>query len=210
MNYGGSSASGSISRGNAAGQLRGSRNSMSRGDRIPKGFETAQLQQFTPEQMDLFQQMFGQVSPDSELARLASGDEEIFNQIEAPAMRQFQELTGQNASRFSNAGMGARRGSGFQNQQNQYTTDFATQLASNRQNLMRQARQDLFSMSHELLGQRPYERSVVEKQQKDPNSGSGWKGLIGAGVGATGGFFAGGPAGALTGAQLGYKVGSSF
>lgn len=210
MNYGGSSAAGSSSRGNAAGQFRGSRNSMSRGDRIPKGFETAQLQQFTPEQMELLSSLFPHLSPEGNLSRLASGDEEAFNEIEAPAMRQFQELTGQNASRFSNAGMGARRGSGFQNQQNQYTSDFAMNLVSKRQELMRNARQDLFSMSHELLGQRPYYRGILEKQQKDPNSGSGWKGLIGAGVGAAGGFFAGGPSGALTGANLGYKAGSAF
>lgn len=207
MNYGGSSASGSLSRGNAAGQLMGSRNSTSRGDKIPKGFETAQLQQFTPEQLELFQSLFGQLGPESQLSRLAQGDEEIFNQIEAPAMRQFQALSGQNASRFSGAGMGARRGSGFQNQQNQYTSDFAMDLASRRQDLMRNARQDLFSMSQELLGQRPYYRDVVEKQQKEK---SGWGGLIGAGLGGVGGFFAGGPSGALTGASLGYKAGSAF
>lgn len=207
MNYGGSSASGSISRGNAAGQFRGSRGATSSGDLIPKGYRGGQIQQFTPEQMDLFSQMFGQVSPDSELSRLAGGDEEIFNQIEAPAMRQFQELTGQNASRFSGAGMGARRGSGFQNQQNQYTSDFAMELASRRQDLMRQARQDLFSMSNELLGKRPYEKFLERKQQKE---GTNWGGLLGGTLGGVGGFFAGGPLGALQGASTGYQAGSQF
>ena len=39
--------------------------------------------------------------------------------------------------------MGARRGSGFQNSQNQITSDFAQDLQANRQNLQRQAIQDL-------------------------------------------------------------------
>lgn len=178
MNYGGSNASGSISRGNASGQLSGSRKGLSSNDKIPSGYRAGQIQQFTPEQMDLFQQMFGQVSPDSELSRLAEGDEEAFNQIEAPAMRQFQELTGQNASRFSGAGMGARRGSGFQNQQNQYTSDFAMNLSSKRQDLMRNARNDLFTMSHELLGQRPQEKFLTKKHH-EPSFMDKWLDLAG-------------------------------
>lgn len=187
---------------------RTSRNSFAKGDRIPKGFETAQLQQFTPEQMKLLEQMMGRVGNDSDLARLAEGDEETFNQIEAPAMRQFNELQGGLASRFSGMGMGARRSSGFQNTTTAASSNFAQDLASRRQDLMRQARNDLFDMSKQLLGQRPYSRGILEKQQK-PES-SGWGGLTGAGVGAIGGFFTGGPAGAITGANLGYKIGSSF
>lgn len=184
--------------------------SLSRNDKIPSGFRAGQIQQFTPEQMDLFEQMFGQVSPESDLYKLAHGDEEAFNQIEAPAMRQFNELQGGLASRFSGMGMGARRSSGFQNTAIAGASNFAQDLAAKRQDLMKNARNDLFNMSHELLGQRPQEKFVTEKRQKDPNSGSGWGGLLGAGIGGVGGFLAGGPAGALTGANLGYKAGSSF
>jgi hypothetical protein len=80
-----------------------------------KGYRPAQMQQFTPEQMQLFQQLFGHVGPDSFLNKLASGDQSQFEQLEAPALRQFQGLQGQTASRFSGMGTGAQKSSGFQN-----------------------------------------------------------------------------------------------
>jgi hypothetical protein len=48
------------------------------------------MQQFTPEQMQLFQQLFGHLGPDSFLGQLASGSEEGFAEMEAPAWRDFQ------------------------------------------------------------------------------------------------------------------------
>ena len=176
------------------------------GNKIPKGYKAGQTQNFTPEQMQLFQQLFSQVSPDSYTSRLAGGDESMFQEMEAPAMRQFNQLQGQNASRFSGMGMGARRGSGFQNEMSQSTSDFAQDLQSKRQGLQRQAIMDLMGMSNSLLHEKPYEQYLEPKEKKK----SGWGGLAGAGVGAVGGFFAGGPAGAMTGAKLGYGVGSAF
>lgn len=175
------------------------------GNKIPKGYRTGQMQQFTPEQMQLFRQLFSNVGPDSFLSQLAGGDEGIFNQIEAPALKQFQGLQGQLASRFSGMGSGARRSSGFQNATNQAASDFAQQLQSNRMGLQQQAIRDLMGLGNDLLGQRPYEQFLVQKQRS-----GGWGGPIGAGLGAVGGFFAGGPAGALAGGKLGYDVGSSF
>jgi hypothetical protein len=110
--------------------------------------------------------MFSQVSPDSYLARLAGGDQSFFEEMEAPAMRQFQQLQGQNASRFSGMGMGARGGSGFQMAQDEATASFAEKLQSNRQQLMRQAIQDLMGLSNNLLQQRPYEQFYVPKKHK--------------------------------------------
>jgi hypothetical protein len=185
----------------------GSLSGNSYNDKIPHGYKAAQLQQFTPEQMQLFQQMFGQVSPDSYLSKLAGGDQSFFGEIEAPALRQFSELQGGIASRFSGAGLGARRSSGFQNAQTSAASDFAQQLQSNRQSLTRQAQQDLMNMSNQLLNQRPYERMLYEKPEKQS---SGWGGIAGAALGGLGGFALGGPAGAMSGAQFGYGVGSGF
>lgn len=177
-------------------------------EKIPKGYKKGTLNNFTPEQMDLFQQMFGQLGPDSYLSKLAGGDEETFNQMEAPAMKQFAGLQGQLGSRFSGmGGTGAQKSSGFQNTANQASADFAQQLQSQRQNLQRGAITDMMNFSNQLLQQRPQENYLVEKQQKQKG---GWGGAVGAGVGGAAGFFAGGPAGAMTGAQLGYGVGSSF
>ncbi len=122
--------------------------------KAPKGYSYSQ--QFTPEQMQLFQQMFGNVGEGSYLSRLAGGDQSMFDEMEAPAMRQFNEMQGNMASRFSGMGMGARRSSGFQNQANQASSNFAQDLQSKRQGLQRQAIMDLMGLSGDLLGQKPY------------------------------------------------------
>jgi hypothetical protein len=180
-----------------------------RGDIIPKGYKLGQLQQFTPEQIELFQQMFGHVGPESYLSKLAGGDESFFEQMEAPANRQFQGQLGQLASRFSGMGSGGRHGSGFQNTATAAASNFQQDLAANRQNLQRQAIMDLMGLSNQLLGQRPQDRFLAQKPQRDQSS-SGWGGLIGAGLGGLAGFLSPVPGGALKGASLGYNVGSGF
>lgn len=165
--------------------------------------------QFTPEQLELFQSLFSHLGPDSFLSQLASGDEATFNQIEAPALRQFAELQGGLASRFSMGGgkgsLGSRHSSGFQNAQNQAASNFAQQLQAQRSGLQRQAVQDLMGNAQMLFGQQPF-----GLQQKPERQQGGWGGLIGGGLGALGGALVGGPSGALQGAQLGYGVGSAF
>src|SRR5580658_8765737 len=80
----------------------------------PKGFQ--KLPNFTPEMMQLFQSLFGQLGPSSRTARLAGGDESIFNEIEAPEYSKFTAGLGGLASKFSGmGGTGARKSSGFQN-----------------------------------------------------------------------------------------------
>lgn len=139
-----------------------------RGDVIPKGYRKGQIQQFTPEQMQLFQSLFGYVGPESDLARLAGGDESKFNEIEAPQMRKFNELLGNIGSRFSSGGLGGRHSSGFQNTSTAAASNFAQDLASRRHELSRQAIQDLMGISKMLLGQSPYDQFVAGKQQKEP------------------------------------------
>ena len=185
---------------------KGSKSQFS-GDKVPSGYKKGQLQQFTPEQMELFKSLFSQLGPDSYLSKLAGGDQSMFEEMEAPALRQFSELQGGLASRFSGMGMGGRKSSGFQNTTNQAASNFAQDLASRRQSLQQQAIKDLMGMSESLLGQRPYDRFLT---QKDQSSSSGWGGLGGAALGGVGGFLAGGPMGALSGAKLGYNVGNQF
>ena len=177
------------------------------GNKIPKGYRHGQLYQYTPEQTQLSQRMHQNIGPDSYLSRLAGGDQSLFNEMEAPAMRQFSELQGGLASRFSGMGAGARHSSGFQNTMNSAASNFAQDLQSKRQALQRQAIEDLHGMSMDLLGERPYEQFLVKKQQ---DQGFNWGGLAGAGLGGVGGFFLGGPAGAMSGAGMGYNVGSGL
>lgn len=165
-------------------------------EKIPSGYKKATLQQFTPEQMELFQQMFGHLGPDSFLSKLAGGDQGMFDEIEAPALRQFSELQGNLASRFSGmGGLGARKSSGFQNTMNSAASNFAQQLQSQRQGLQQQALQDLMGMSNTLLGQRPQENFLAPKQQK-PSFGSMF------------GNIAGGLAGSFLG-PMGSSIGSA-
>lgn len=189
--------------------MRGAFQSGRRGDDIPKGYNRGQLQQFVPKQLQQFKKLFSLLGKDSDLFGLASGDEDAFADIEAPAMRQFNELQGGLASRFSGLGMGGRRSSGFQNTSNAAASNFAQDLAAQRQGITRNATRDLFDLSNVLMNQRPYQRFLDQKPEKQQKS-SGWGGLIGAGVGGVGGFFAGGPMGAMAGASLGSKIGSGF
>lgn len=174
----------------ATGASMGNRMTGSPKDVIPKGFQKGQLSQFSPEQMGLFQSLFSHLMPQGFLSQLASGDESSFEALERPAMRQFQGLQGQLASRFSGMGSGARHSSGFQNTINQATSDFAQDLQAQRLGLQRQALQDLFGMSSMLMGQHPTEQFLVPKQMPF------WKQLlggltpgIGSGLGQAGGLF---------------------
>lgn len=164
------------------------------------GYKTGQLQRFTPEQMELFRSMFSQVGPESYTGRLAAGDESLFQEMEAPALRQFSGLQGGLASRFSGMGMGARRSSGFQNTSNQAASDFAQELQSRRQGLQRQAIQDLMGMSSNLLSQQPYEQFLYPKKK------SFWEQILGGAL-PLGGMLVGGALGGVPGAAIGGRAG---
>lgn len=169
-----------------------------------------QIPNFTPEQMNLLQSLFPYLSPESHLGRLASGDQSYFSELEEPAMRQFNKLQGQTASRFSLGGgrgsLGQRHGTGFQNALTQDTQDFASNLQAQRMNLRREALQDLFEMSESLLGQRPYQTYIEPKRPSFFEKLLGGAGsLIGGGIGAFRG-----PFGLAFGSQVGNAIGSAF
>jgi len=186
-------------KGSAGGNLQG----REAGNIIPKGFNLGQLQQFTPEQMQLFQRMFSQVNPDSYLSRLAGGDEAIFRQTEAPAWSLLNQAQGQLGSRFAGTNPGqlsSRNSSAFNQAGNQLSQDFAMNLASNRQALQRQALLDMMGISQSLLGQKPYEQFLTEKPKSFLQQlGISASGGLGHGIGLAGAGAASGGLGALTG-----------
>lgn len=175
------------------------------GNKIPKGYAAGSLQQFDPDQMQVYKNQFSYISPGSQLAQRAQGNDAGFAPFEDYAHRQFQEFSGQNASRFSGQGMGARKGSGFQNLQTQGAQDFASQLSMQRQGLQRQALSDLMGLSSNILGQRPQENFLIKKQQQQP----WWSKLLGAGL-PIAGAAVGGAFGGLPGASLGASLGSGI
>jgi hypothetical protein len=144
--------------------FRGIKHAESNSQSGPEGYQQGKIQQFDKRQTQLYNQNFEHLGPDSYLSRLAGGDESLYADMEAPALRQFSELQGGIASRFSGQGMGGRRSSGFQNTMSAANSDFAQQLQSNRQSLRSQAIKDLMGMSNDLLNQRPSENYLVPEQ----------------------------------------------
>lgn len=176
------------------------------GDYVPSGFRKGQLQQFTPEQMEILKQMGVDVGPDSYLSKLAGGDQSLFEEMEAPALRQFSGLQGQLANRFSSGGgTSGTRSNTFQNAQTSAASNFAQELQAQRQGLQRQSIQDLQGMRESFLNQRPYDQFLLQKEQKKPNAwGQIGSGLAAAAPGAIKGFAKGGIPGALVGGLGGY------
>lgn len=207
MSYGMSSPRGNTSTGanvgpTATGNMR---------EKRPHGFQKASLQQYTPEQLNQFQSLFQHLAPGSYLSRLAGGDESLFNEMEAPALRQFSQLQGNIASRFSGMGMGGRHSSGFQNYMGQKASDFAQDLQARRQGLMQQAIKDLLGLSGELLDKRPFDQAYVEKNRQP----SGWSkfgatALPIAGAVAGGLATSGSPAGITAGGAAGSAASRAF
>lgn len=155
------------------------------------GYKSGQMQNFTPEQMQLFQQAFGHLGPDSFLGRLASGDQSQFEQMEAPAWQDFQAGLGQMGSRFAGMGSGSMKSSGFKNTGTAAASQFAQGLQSQRLGLQNNAIKDLMNMSNNLLQQKPYENFLMKKQP------SFWEQVFGAIGGATLSGLSGGLSGFL-------------
>lgn len=170
------------------------------------GKNVERYQRYTPEQMELFQQQFGLLGPDSYTYRMAQGDPELMKQMERGALREFSGTMGNLASRFSGGGTGGRHSSGFRLSQGMEARQLQEQLEAQRAGLRRQAINDLMGMSNTILGQDPYETFLVEPEQKTKWWQKGIKGLAPAVGGAIGSYF-GNPA---LGAQAGQAFGSAF
>jgi hypothetical protein len=87
---------------------------------------------------------------------------------------------------------------------NAASSDFAQQLQANRQGLQQNAIKDLLGLSNQLLGQRPYETSLVQKPS------SGFSNFMSAALPAAAtvaGGFLGGPGGAAVGSAVGGMFG---
>jgi hypothetical protein len=140
------------------------------------GLKALQIPNKSNEQMDIFRQLGSGSSGDissilQQLRGLAGGgDEETWGKLEAPALRQFGQLQGQIASRFSAGGggpgaMSSRRGSGFNNAQGGAAADFAERLQGQRLGLQQGAQDRLMQLYQQLLGQDVFSTGLVPKQK---------------------------------------------
>lgn len=168
-------------------------NSNPRKEKVPKGYSKGAINNYTPEQEQIFQQSAQQLGPGSYLSRLAGGDQSLYEEMEAPAHRQFNELQGGIASRFSGQGTGGRKNSGFQNTQNQAASNFAQDLQSKRMELRNTAIKDLMGMSDQFLNQRAQEKTLTEKPKSFLHeAGVSFVGGVGKGAGEAAGKWAAG------------------
>lgn len=121
-------------------------------------------------------------------SQMASGNPQMFEQMEAPAMRQFGALQGNIASRFSGMGSGARHSSGFQNTMGEAGADLAERLAGNRMAYQRDASQQLMDMAKNLWGTKTFESALMPKEIPFLKQ---LLGLLGGGMSQAGGMFGG-------------------
>lgn len=135
------------------------------------GYNQVQVPRLSPEQMSLFKQVFSQIQPGltgalGHLGDLAGGgNEETWKQLEAPALRQFGQLQGNIASRFSGAGSGARRSSGFQNALSGAGADLAERLQSQRLGLQQDAIGQLLGLYGNLMGTQTQDTGFLPRQK---------------------------------------------
>jgi hypothetical protein len=140
----------------------------------------------SPQQMDVFRQLLGGarggIDPILEQLRglAGGGNEEMWSQLEAPALRQFQQLQGGIGARFSGLGSGAQSSSAFQHAQTGGAQELAERLQSQRLGLQQGAQDRLLALVEQLLGMTLGERALIPKKQ------SGWQSLLGSlgGLGA--------------------------
>lgn len=177
------------------------------------GYNTVQVPTMSPQVRALWEQLQGQSQPGVSkgldfLTKIAGGDPSQFEQMEAPAHRQFQGMIGNISSRFSGQGdLGARRSSGFQHEATSASQSLAEKLQADRMGFQKGAIDQLLNIYQNLMGNDPYQMQL--QQKKKPS----WYGYLSGGLpiaGATIGGIAGGPAGAVAGATIGSAAGNAF
>lgn len=153
------------------------------------GYKQVSTPNLSPEQMGLFQQLMGgsQSGIGAGLGHLSNqaqgGNEEYWNQLEAPAKKEFGQYQSDIANRFSQAAPGAssaRRSSGHQNAQNSAAADFAERLASNRMGLQQNAISQLLGIGQNLLGTSLTSNYLLPKKKPF------WQELLGSASGGIG------------------------
>lgn len=164
------------------------------------GYKQFQTGRLDSDQQNLFKMLMGGSQEGlsaglSHLTGLAKGDPSQFEQMEAPALREFAGRQGNIASRFSGMGSGGRRSSGFKSTMNEASMDLAERLQSNRLNMQNDAIRQLMGLGDSLLNRQTFETSLIPKKQSAlmqllASLGGGVSQGFGSGVGkAFGGLF---------------------
>lgn len=138
--------------------------------KTPSGYKFLSLPSMTPEQMSLFRERIGQSGryggqAVDYLGRLAAGDEGAYEQMEAPALRTYQQrLIPELAERFQQGGM--LKSSAFAGAASEGAADLAERLAAQRAGIQQRSVESLLGLESSLLGARPYESFLQPKKKK--------------------------------------------
>ena len=126
------------------------------------GMDLLQIPKGSMAQSSLFNQSLEQSRPGinktiNQWSRLAGGgDEDLWSQLAAPALREQGMQQGALASRFSGGfgqgGSGMRHSSGFRNTMNQSNIDLAERLQGQRLGLQQGAQDRLMNLFQQLMG----------------------------------------------------------
>ena len=123
----------------------------------PKGYEQYSLPTMGGGQEDIYNMLKGQFQNGGgdvfqKLFGMARGDQGTFDQLEAPALRQFQQQIAPGiAQRYAGTGIGSS--SGMQNSLANAGSNLAENLQGQRMNLMQQSMHDVLHLGNTLLGQ---------------------------------------------------------
>lgn len=134
------------------------------------GYDQLKVSNQTPEQKSLFQGLFKALGMGGQdalgfLQKILSGDEQFFNQLEAPAYQNLEKAQAQTANRFSQ--VGAQGSSAFQNALAGQSGQLASDLQSQRNQLMMGASKSLLDQSNNLLNIKPFENVLQKNDQVD-------------------------------------------
>lgn len=134
---------------------------------VPEGYEQYSLPTMGGGQQDIYNLLSTQFKGGAgdvyqRLFGLAQGDQGQFAQMEAPALRQFQQqIAPQIAQRYAGSGIGAS--SGMQNALASAGGNLAENLQANRMNLMQQSIRDVLGLGEHLLGTQTQQYGLVKK-----------------------------------------------
>lgn len=152
-----------------------------------------QFETLTPQQRDLFGQLFGGLGGEGglqqqgfgALSNLLGGNQQFLEQLQAPALRQFQEQTIPGiAERFSGAGSGAQGSSAFGQQLGAAGAGLAEQLAGQRAELGMQGQQSGIQGLLSLLGLSQTPQFGTAFQPGKEGALGGLLGGVGSGLGS--------------------------
>ena len=138
------------------------------GAKLPSGYSAYSLPTMGSDQKGIYDMLKGQFQGGAgdvyqKLFGMASGDEGTFDQLEKPALRQFNEVIAPGiASRYS--GSGISNSSGMQNSIAGAGASLAEQLQSQRTGLMRQSMQDVLGLGNMLLGTPTQQFGITQKE----------------------------------------------